>query len=138
MGTHQLEEVRYRSFGELKAVIILVVFWFCLAGTDILVICVDCVCNVPSALSQIYILEMPLKSFSCLQSLLSLVGACDLRPLGSHPVSLNLVHVLVFFRNFELFYFFIFMCILFSLLFCIIKIKCFIFTFIYIFIWMQV
>ncbi len=29
-----------------------------------------------------------------------LVGARDLRPLWSPPVSLNLVHVLVFFRNF--------------------------------------
>jgi hypothetical protein len=110
MGTHQLEEVRYRSFGELKAVIILVVFWFCLAGTDILVICVDCVCNVPSALSQIYILEMPLKSFSCLQSLLSLVGARDLRPLGSHPVSLNLVHVLDFLETLN-FFIFLFLCV---------------------------
>jgi hypothetical protein len=29
-----------------------------------------------------------------------LVGARDLRPLWNPPVSLNLVHVLVFFRNF--------------------------------------
>ncbi len=29
-----------------------------------------------------------------------LVGARDLRPLWSPPVSLNLVHVLIFFRNF--------------------------------------
>ncbi len=69
---------------------------------------------------------------------LILVGARGLRPLWSPPVSLNLVHVLVFFLNFKLFYFFIFMCFLFLLLLCIIKIKCFFFTFIYIFIWMQV
>jgi hypothetical protein len=66
------------------------------------------------------------------------VGARDLRPLWSPPVSLNVVHVLVFFRNFLFFIFLIFMCFLFLLLFCIIKIKCFFFIFIYIFIWMQV
>jgi hypothetical protein len=51
----------------------------------------------------------------------NLVGTRDLRALSSPPVSLNLVHVLVFSRNF--FLFFIFMCFLFLLLFCIIKIK---------------
>jgi hypothetical protein len=62
-----------------------------------------------------------------------LVGTRNLRALWSPPVSLNLVHVLVFFRNF-----FFKMCFLFLLLFCIIKIKCFFFTFIFLFIWMQV
>jgi hypothetical protein len=52
-----------------------------------------------------------------------LVGTCDLRTLWSPPVSLNLVHVLVFFWNFYLF----------LLLFCILKIKC-----LFLFIWMQV
>ncbi len=66
------------------------------------------------------------------------MGTRDLRALWSPPVSLNLVHVLVFLRNFYLFYFLFFICFLLLLLFCIIKIKCFFFTFIFLFIWMQV
>jgi hypothetical protein len=66
------------------------------------------------------------------------VGTCDLRALWSPPVSLNLVRVLVFSRNFLFFIFIIFMCFLLLLLFCIIKIKCFFFTFVFLFIWMQV
>ncbi len=42
MGTHQLKELMYHSFGELNAVIILVVFCVCLAGTDMLVTCRLC------------------------------------------------------------------------------------------------
>jgi len=68
----------------------------------------------------------------------TLVGTRDLQTLRNPLVSLNLVYVLVFFRNFYLFYFLFFMCFLFSLLFCIIKIKCFFFTFTFLFIWMQV
>jgi len=70
-----------------------------------------------------------------------LVGARDLRPLWSPPVSLNLVHVLVFFLKLLTFLFFIFMyllLLLLLLLFCIIKINYFFFTYIYLFIWMQV
>jgi hypothetical protein len=37
MGTHQQKELMYHSFGEPQAVIILVVFCFCLAGIDMLV-----------------------------------------------------------------------------------------------------
>jgi hypothetical protein len=59
-----------------------------------------------------------------------LVGARDLRPLWSPPVSLNLVHVLVFFRNFKLFYFFIFIIILYN------KNKVFLFHF-YIYIYLN-
>jgi len=70
-------------------------------------------------------------------NILELVGTRDLQALCSPPISLNLVHVLVFFRNFYLFLFFK-MCFLFLLLFSIIKIKCFFFTFIFLFIWMQV
>ncbi len=41
-----------------------------------------------------------LKKIHWLPNLFCLVGARDLRPLWSPPVSLNLVHVLVFFRKF--------------------------------------
>jgi hypothetical protein len=37
MGTHQQKELMYHSFGEPKAVIILVGFCFCWAGIDMLV-----------------------------------------------------------------------------------------------------
>jgi hypothetical protein len=50
MGTHQQKELMYHSFEEPKAVIILVVFCYCLAGIDMLVTR-DCVCRVSSAIS---------------------------------------------------------------------------------------
>jgi hypothetical protein len=49
-------------------------------------------------LSHVQIWKSAAAAFLLLST--ALVGAHDLRPLWSPPVSLNLVHFLVFFRNF--------------------------------------
>ncbi len=72
----------------------------------------DCECLVfQNALQDITLLKCTKKILEVFPSFYNvLVGTRDLRTLWSPLVSLNLVHVLVFFRNFYLFYF-LFLCV---------------------------